>query len=184
MYWFFLESWASLIWAGSKRKRDPQEDEEEKGEGGPLYRYKPWLGFWDPAFNKITNITELVLQVLLGEYMTYRCLPIEAFLISRCKSCCTCRALLLLAGHILLRKGLKGASWDARPWSMQAKYDISNSKNEDIVSRLLELYKFECAIMREHDNDHGIETESGINHKASILISHFFPEHFFRKAQV
>ena len=61
---------------------------------------------------------------------------------------------------------------------MQAKYDISDSKNEAIVSRLLELYKFECAIMREHDNDHGVETESGINHKASILKSQLFSRSF------
>ena len=58
--------------------------------------------------------------------------------------------------------------------SLQARYDIKDSRNENIVARLLELYKYECAVMREHDNDHGIETESGINHKASTL-SPFFP---------
>ena len=51
--------------------------------------------------------------------------------------------------------------------SMQAKYDIKDSQNEDIVARLIELYKFECAIMREHDGDGSIETDSGINHKVS-----------------
>ena len=53
--------------------------------------------------------------------------------------------------------------------SLQARYTINDSRNEGIVARLLELHRYECAVMREHGNDHGIETESGINHKASAL---------------
>lgn len=49
--------------AGAKRKREEGSEEQSEADHGPLYHFKPWLGFWEPAFDKIKTTTELVLQV-------------------------------------------------------------------------------------------------------------------------
>ena len=49
--------------AGAKRKREEGSEEQGEADHGPLYHFKPWLGFWEPAFDKIKTTTELVLQV-------------------------------------------------------------------------------------------------------------------------
>ena len=52
-----------ILLAGSKRKRSDSSEVQGDFEYGPLYHFKPWLGFWQPAFSEMKNVTELVLQV-------------------------------------------------------------------------------------------------------------------------
>ncbi len=65
-----LIAWAMQIdlaaFSGAKRKRQTQEDGPDEEEGGPLYHYKPWLGFWKTPFNDVKSTTELVLQATLS----------------------------------------------------------------------------------------------------------------------